>query len=61
MLEELGSKISRMEVELQQLKKENITGKDAVKLQVYLDTSKKSIKKLKESGKNTRSILDDFE
>ena len=60
MLEELGAKISRMEVELQQLKKENITGKDSVKLQVYLDTSKKEYQEIERIWKTHKVILDDL-
>lgn len=60
MLEELGSKISRMEVELQQLKKEKITGKDAVKLQVYLDSSKKEYEEIEGIWKKHKSLLDDL-
>jgi ATP-dependent Clp protease ATP-binding subunit ClpB len=60
MLEQLGAKISRMEVELQQLKKEKITGKDAVKLQVYLDSSKKEYEEIEQIWKTHKSLLDDL-
>ena len=59
-LEQLGAKISRLEIELQQLKKAKITGKDAVKLQVYLDSSKKEYGEIEKIWQTHRSLLDDL-
>lgn len=59
-LEQLGAKISRLEIELQQLRKEKITGKDAVRLQVLLDASKKEYQEIESIWTSHRKLLDDY-